>query len=67
MVAAKGTVVFHVTGHAGVPVGARAVTMNVTVTQAQATGFVTVWPCDEPLPVASEPQLRGRAARSRTS
>jgi subtilisin family serine protease len=35
-----------VTGRGGVPAGAEAVVLNVTVTQPQGDGFVTVYPCD---------------------
>jgi hypothetical protein len=38
----------------GVPAtGALAVTMNVTVTEPQAAGFVTIYPCDADRPEAS--------------
>lgn len=30
-----------------------AVTMNVTATQAEGTGYITVWPCDRTMPVVS--------------
>ena len=53
-VAADQTVVLQVTGRAGVPAsGVDAVTMNVTVDQTEMPGFVTVWPCDQPKPNAS--------------
>jgi hypothetical protein len=42
-----------VTGQAGVPAGATAVVLNVTVTDPNYTGFVTVWPTGDPMPVAS--------------
>lgn len=42
-----------VTGRHGVPADARAVALNVTVTDARAAGFVTVWPCGDPMPEAS--------------
>jgi subtilisin family serine protease len=35
-----------VTGRGGVPAGAEAVVLNVTVTEPQGNGFVTVYPCD---------------------
>ena len=38
---------------AGVPADAAAVVLNVTVTDALGSGFVTVWPCGESLPTAS--------------
>lgn len=42
-----------VAGRAGVPVGAAAAVLNVTVADAQVAGFVTVYPCDAPRPLAS--------------
>lgn len=38
---------------AGVPVGARAVALSVTATDAAAAGFVSVGPCDRPLGTTS--------------
>jgi hypothetical protein len=40
-------------GRAGVPVGANTATLNITVTQPVAAGFLTVFPCGQPLPTAS--------------
>ena len=49
-----GTVPVRVTGATlGVPETAIAVSVNVTGTEATAPGFVTVWPCDQPRPLAS--------------
>ncbi|MDH4146462.1 MAG: hypothetical protein OEY23_14975 [Acidimicrobiia bacterium] len=42
-----------VTGRAGVPATVAAVALNVTVTEPSAAGHVTVYPCGEPAPVAS--------------
>lgn len=42
-----------VSGRAGVGAGAGAVALNVTATNPAAAGFVTVWPCGEPRPLAS--------------
>jgi len=42
-----------IAGRAGVPAGADAVVMNVAVTEAQAPGFITVYPCDKPRPTAA--------------
>jgi len=42
-----------VAGRAGVPAGASTVVLNVAVTESQAAGFVTVFPCGAPLPTAS--------------
>jgi len=40
-------------GTAGVPVGAAAVALNVTLTNATGPGFLTVYPCDAERPLAS--------------
>ncbi len=37
----------------GVPADAAAVALNVTAVDAAGSGFVTVWPCGEPRPTAS--------------
>ena len=42
-----------VAGRGGVPNDASAVVLNVTVTQAEGTGFITVYPCGSPEPNAS--------------
>jgi hypothetical protein len=42
-----------IAGTAGVPADAAAVVLNVTVANPTAPGFVTVWPCDQPQPLAS--------------
>ena len=42
-----------VTGQAGVPAGATAVVLNVTVTEPTYTGFITVWPSGATMPLAS--------------
>jgi len=42
-----------VSGVAGVPVDADAVVLNVTAVDARAPGFVTVYPCGQPRPQAS--------------
>jgi hypothetical protein len=42
-----------IAGTNGVPVDARAVLLNVTVTDANGPGFVTVFPCGRPTPRAS--------------
>jgi len=53
-VAAGGTVSLQVTGRGGVPAtGVGAVVLNVTVTQAVAAGFVTVYPSGTAQPNAS--------------
>jgi Excalibur calcium-binding domain len=50
---AAGTVQLSVVGRAGIPAGASAVVLNVTVDQAQADGFITVYPTGEGRPNAS--------------
>ncbi len=45
--------VVQIGGAAGVPAGATATAVNVTVTQAQGDGYVTLYPCGVPRPVAS--------------
>ena len=43
-----------VTGVGGVPeTGVGAVTLNLTITQAQGAGYATVWPCGSARPYAS--------------
>jgi len=42
-----------VAGRAEVPSDAGAVVLNVTVTQPAGAGFVTVWPCGSPMPLAA--------------
>jgi len=43
----------HVVGTNGVPDDARAVLLDVTVTEAQGPGFVSVYPCGRPRPLIS--------------
>ncbi len=43
----------HVTGVAGVPDSAVAVALNVTATEPQSAGYLTVYPCGQVPPVAS--------------
>ena len=43
----------NVAGRAGVPGGAASAVLNVTVTGAAGAGFVTVYPCGQPTPNAS--------------
>ncbi len=52
-VAGGTTLQLQVGGRGGVPVDATAVAMNVTVTEASAAGFVTVFPCGSIQPTAS--------------
>jgi hypothetical protein len=51
--AANSVTELQVGGRAGVPADASAVVLNVTVTGAQGSGFITVFPCGEALPTAS--------------
>src|SRR5664279_51281 len=53
-VPASGSISVQVSGHGGVPVtGVSAVAVNVTVADAVAAGYVTVWPSGSPPPVSS--------------
>jgi 2',3'-cyclic-nucleotide 2'-phosphodiesterase (5'-nucleotidase family) len=52
-VGAGATYTLQVAGRGGVPDGAMQVALNVTATDAMATGYVTVWDCSEPRPIAS--------------
>ena len=51
--AAGSTTTVKVAGVGGVPADATAVSLNLTVTNPRAPGFLTTYPCDEPRPVAS--------------
>ena len=51
--AASSITELQVGGRGGVPMDAAAVVLNVTVTGAQGSGFITVFPCGEALPTAS--------------
>lgn len=44
----------------GAPSGATAVVLNVTATEAQGPGFITVWPSGRPQPLASTSNLAAR-------
>ncbi|MGE0000357.1 MAG: hypothetical protein AB7U39_25855, partial [Ilumatobacteraceae bacterium] len=48
-----GTTVLPVVGRGNIPAGASAVVLNVTVDDARAPGFITVFPCDSAQPLAS--------------
>jgi hypothetical protein len=52
-VGAGSTLELQVAGVAGVPSNADAVVLNMTVVNAQAPGFATVYPCGQPRPEAS--------------
>ena len=47
------TSVIDVAGANGVPADATAAVLNITATQPDAPGWITVWPCGEPPPLAS--------------
>jgi alpha-tubulin suppressor-like RCC1 family protein len=53
VLAAGSTTELVVTGRGGVPVDSASVVLNVTVVDARAPGFVTVWPCGASRPTAS--------------
>jgi hypothetical protein len=57
-ISAGGIVEVTVAGRGGVPTNAGAVTLNVTVVSPFADGFATVYPCGQPLPVASNLNFR---------
>ena len=56
---AGSTTSFVVGGRGGVPVDAVGVTMNVTVVEPDAPGYVTVWPCGDDQPTASNLNYAG--------
>jgi plastocyanin len=45
--------VFPLVGTCGIPPTARAVSLNVTITEPQATGNLRLYPADQPVPLAS--------------
>ena len=47
------TIHLRVAGRGGIPNTADAALLTITVADATADGFVTVWPCDQPQPLAS--------------
>jgi hypothetical protein len=51
--AAGSTLELTVAGRGGIPAGARSALLNVTATDAAAAGYVTAYPCGEPVPNAS--------------
>lgn len=53
LVAANAVVELRVRNRAGVPITAPAVVLNVAAVSPAGTGFVTVWPCNEAKPLAS--------------
>jgi hypothetical protein len=59
-VPAGGTVTLPVSGEFGVPSDATAVVLNVTATQPAAAGYLTVYPCGTPPPLASNVNYSAR-------
>jgi hypothetical protein len=53
LAATGSTVELTVAGRAGVPANASTVALNVTATEAQLNGYITVFPCGQPQPNAS--------------
>ena len=62
--ASHATVELNVAGRNGVPANAAAALITVTVVNPESAGFVTVWPCDEPFPLASTINTFAGALRS---
>lgn len=50
---ARTTLVVDIAGRAGLGSAVGTVVLNLTVDQPDAPGFVTLWPCDQPRPMAS--------------
>jgi hypothetical protein len=48
-----GEIRLKVTGRAGVPADATAVSLNLTSDRSSTSGYLSVWPCDTPRPVVS--------------
>ena len=70
--AARSSVAIDVAGRAGLAEELGSVVLNVTVDAPEAAGFVTVWPCDESRPTASNVnyapgQVVGTAAITRVA
>ena len=64
-IAAQGRIDLRVTGRGGVPsAGVSAVAMVITSVLAAAPGYVTVWPTDKPIPVASSLNPMGADVRA---
>jgi hypothetical protein len=55
--------VFDVAGHCGISPSARAISINVTVTQGGAAGFVRLYPANETLPLVSTINYSAGATR----
>lgn len=59
--AARSTTELVVAGRSVVPSDALAVVLNVTAISTSGAGFITVWPCGQPMPVASNLNTIGPA------
>ncbi len=64
-VPAGGTVRVRVAGQGSIPADAAAAALNVTIVEARGEGFVTVFPCDTRLPLASS--LNHRVGETRAN
>jgi autotransporter family porin len=64
IVRSGGTVRLRVAGRGGVPNTAQAALLTVTGVDARNLGFVTAWPCDAPMPVASVLNLAPGSSRA---
>jgi hypothetical protein len=56
--------VFPLVGQCGIPEGARAVALNITVTNPTSAGHLTLHPAGTPLPIASTINLRANRTRA---
>lgn len=54
---AHAEILLPVAGVAGIPAEATALVMNLTITEPEGPGFVTVWPADGPFPEASSANI----------
>ena len=66
-IAPGATLTIPTTGRCGIPAGAAAISVTVTVTQAGGAGFLTVWPTDQPRPTASVINFTSGATRANGS
>jgi hypothetical protein len=57
-VGAEVTFAVDVAGRGGVPADARAASLNITAVDPGGAGYLTVWPCDQPQPNASNLNYR---------
>ncbi len=58
------TIELPVAGRAGIPTAARSAVFNVTVTQSDKGGYLTVYPCGTPVPVASNVNFNAGETRA---